>query len=47
MPYKVEEIHAIAKKYEIPVLEDSAEALGSSYHGYKCGSFGDIAVLVL
>ena len=45
MPYKVEEIHAIAKKYDIPVLEDSAEALGSSYMDIKCGSFGDIAVL--
>ena len=33
MPYKVDEIQAISKKYEIPVLEDSAEALGSSYNG--------------
>lgn len=45
MPYKVEEIHAIAKKYDIPVIEDSAEALGSSYNGQKCGTFGDYAVL--
>lgn len=45
MPYKVEQIIAIAKKYDIPVLEDSAEALGSSYRDIKCGSFGDIAVL--
>lgn len=45
MPYKVDEIHNIARKYEIPVIEDSAEALGSSYKGRKCGSFGDYAVL--
>lgn len=40
MPYKVDEIHAIADKYEIPVIEDSAEALGSYYKGKKCGTFG-------
>lgn len=45
MPYKVEEIHAIARKYDIPVVEDSAEALGSSYKGKKCGTFGDYSVL--
>jgi dTDP-4-amino-4,6-dideoxygalactose transaminase len=45
MPFKVLEIKAIAKKYEIPLLEDSAEALGSSYKGKKCGTFGDIGVL--
>ncbi|MDY8136274.1 DegT/DnrJ/EryC1/StrS family aminotransferase [Aquimarina sp. 2201CG5-10] len=45
MPYNVEAVHNIAAKYRIPVLEDSAEALGSSYHGVKCGTFGDIAIL--
>ena len=45
MPYKVDEIHAIARKYEIPVIEDSAEALGSSYRGFNCGSFGDFGIL--
>ncbi|WP_228237515.1 DegT/DnrJ/EryC1/StrS family aminotransferase [Allomuricauda sp. M10] len=45
MPYQIEEIHSIARKYEIPVLEDSAEALGSSYKGIRCGGFGDIGVL--
>lgn len=45
MPYKVEAIEAIAKKYEIPIVEDSAEALGSSYKGRKCGTFGDISIL--
>ncbi len=45
MPYKVDEIHAIAKEYGIPVLEDSAEALGSTYMDKPCGAFGDIGVL--
>lgn len=45
MPYKITEIHAIAKKYNIPIIEDNAEALGSSYHNQKCGTFGDISIL--
>ncbi|MBW4360834.1 DegT/DnrJ/EryC1/StrS family aminotransferase [Flavobacterium taihuense] len=44
VPYKIDEIRAIANKYNIPILEDSAEALGSSYKGKKCGTFGDISV---
>lgn len=43
-PYKVNEIHSVANKYEIPIIEDSAEALGSSYKGKKCGTFGKFAV---
>lgn len=45
MPYKIEEIRKISEKYDIPILEDSAEALGSSYKNQKCGTFGDIGVL--
>jgi dTDP-4-amino-4,6-dideoxygalactose transaminase len=45
MPYQVEAIRTIADNYKIPILEDSAEALGSSYKGQKCGTFGDIGVL--
>jgi len=45
MPYKVEEIKEISLKYDVPVIEDSAEALGSTYKGQKCGTFGDISVL--
>lgn len=45
MPYKVDEVNAIAKKFDIPVLEDSAEALGSHYKNKKCGTFGEIGVL--
>ena len=44
VPYKIEEIRRIADQYEIPILEDSAEALGSSYKGQKCGTFGDIGI---
>lgn len=45
MPFKVDEIKAVANKYQIPILEDSAEALGSTYKGKKCGTFGDVGVL--
>ncbi|WP_188050004.1 DegT/DnrJ/EryC1/StrS aminotransferase family protein [Flavobacterium sp. GP15] len=45
VPYQIEAVKAISDKYGIPVLEDSAEALGSSYKGQKCGTFGDIGVL--
>jgi dTDP-4-amino-4,6-dideoxygalactose transaminase len=45
VPYQIEAVRAVADKYGIPILEDSAEALGSSYKGQKCGTFGDIGVL--
>jgi dTDP-4-amino-4,6-dideoxygalactose transaminase len=45
MPYKVDEINEIARRFEIPIIEDSAEALGSSYKGRKCGTLGDISIL--
>ena len=45
MPYKIDEVNKIAEQYEIPVIEDSAEALGSSYKGKKCGTFGTISIL--
>ncbi len=45
VPYKVDAIRQVANKYKIPIIEDSAEALGSSYKGQKCGSFGDFGVL--
>ena len=44
MPYQVEALQIISKKYEIPILEDSAEALGSTYKNEPCGSFGDMSV---
>jgi dTDP-4-amino-4,6-dideoxygalactose transaminase len=45
MPAKMAEIMAIAGEFGIPVIEDAAEALGSSIDGQPCGSFGDLAVL--
>ena len=45
MPAKMDEIMAIANRYEIPVLEDAAEALGSHTNGKKCGTYGIISVL--
>lgn len=45
MPYKADEIGELSRKYDIPVIEDSAEALGSTYKGQKCGTFGDFGVL--
>ena len=44
MPAKVEEIMKIAQRYEIPVIEDAAEALGSTYKGKKLGTFGDLGI---
>ena len=45
MPAKVEEIQTLALKYNVPIVEDAAEALGSSYKGKKCGTFGEMAAL--
>ena len=45
MPGKLDEILEVAGRYNIPVLEDSAEALGSEYKGRKCGTFGVYAAL--
>ncbi len=45
MPFKYDEIKTISEQYQIPIVEDSAEALGSTYKGKKCGTFGDISIL--
>ncbi|MDL5051581.1 aminotransferase class I/II-fold pyridoxal phosphate-dependent enzyme [Oscillatoria amoena NRMC-F 0135] len=45
MPAQLDRIIAIARNYEIPVIEDAAEALGSEYNGRKLGTFGDIGIL--
>lgn len=44
VPFKVDAIRAISNKYNIPILEDSAEALGSSYKEKKCGTLGDMGI---
>lgn len=45
MPSKMDEICAIAARYDIPVMEDAAEAIGSVYKGRRCGSFGEFGAL--
>jgi Predicted pyridoxal phosphate-dependent enzyme apparently involved in regulation of cell wall biogenesis len=45
MPAKMDEIYSIASKYEIPLIEDAAEALGSKYKGKACGTFGRFGIL--
>src|SRR5690554_2592734 len=45
MPAKMDKILAVANAYNVPVIEDAAEALGSSYKGQKCGTLGFFGVL--
>ncbi|MBI6117329.1 DegT/DnrJ/EryC1/StrS family aminotransferase [Salegentibacter maritimus] len=45
MPYQVDKINKIASEFDIPVIEDAAEALGSTYKGQKCGTFSEYAIL--
>lgn len=45
MPAKVREISEIANEFDIPIIEDAAEALGSKYQGKHCGSFGKFGIL--
>ena len=45
MPARINEILAVARKWDIPVVEDSAEAFGSLYDGRYCGTFGEYGVL--
>lgn len=45
MPARIDEIMQVAEKYDIPVLEDAAEAFGSEYKGRACGTFGEYGVM--
>lgn len=45
MPAKMDEIIAVAKEFGIPIIEDAAEALGSTYKGVAAGTLGDFGVL--
>lgn len=45
MPARIDEIMAVGRKYDIPVIEDAAEGLGSRYNGQVCGTFGEYGVL--
>lgn len=45
MPARMDEIMQVAMMYDIPVIEDAAEAFGSTYKGKPCGTFGEIGIL--
>ncbi len=45
MPAKIDEILLIAKEFNVPVIEDAAEALGSNINDKPCGSFGEFGIL--
>lgn len=45
MPANMKGIREVSEKYEIPVIEDAAEALGSKYKGQHCGTLGEMAIL--
>lgn len=45
MPAKIDKIQAIADQYQVPVIEDAAEALGSKFNGQACGTFGLMSAL--
>ena len=45
MPAKMNEIIALSLKYDIPVIEDAAEAMGSVYEDNNCGTLGDIGIV--
>ena len=45
VPARLNEITAIAKEFDIPLIEDAAEGLGSTYYGRKLGTFGDFGIL--
>ena len=45
MPYKIDEIMAVADKYGIPVIEDTVEGMGSRFNGQVLGTFGKFGVL--
>ena len=45
MPARMDEIMEIANRFEIPVIEDAAEALGSEFNGTACGTIGEIGIL--
>ncbi|WP_027879301.1 DegT/DnrJ/EryC1/StrS family aminotransferase [Mesoflavibacter zeaxanthinifaciens] len=45
MPSQIDQLLEVANKYKIPIIEDAAEALGSTYEGKKCGTFGAYSIL--
>lgn len=47
MPSKMNALLDIAKRYELKIIEDASHAHGATYHGKKCGTFGDVSVFSL
>lgn len=45
MPFMMKEIQEVASRYEIPIVEDAAEAMGSCYNGRPCATFGTYGIL--
>lgn len=45
MPANMKALQEVANRFGVPIVEDAAEALGSKYRGYKCGTFGEMAAL--
>ena len=45
MPAKIDELQNIANQYNVPIIEDAAEALGSKFKNINCGTFGEMAAL--
>ena len=45
MPFKANDLLDVCSRHEIPLIEDAAEALGSTYKGRRCGTFGELAIL--
>lgn len=45
MPANMDAIAEICREFEVPIVEDAAEALGSTYKGQPCGSFGQFGIL--
>lgn len=45
MPANMKALQEVANRFGVPIVEDAAEALGSIYRGYKCGTFGEMAAL--
>jgi perosamine synthetase len=44
-PVKLDELQAVCERYNIPLVEDSAESIGSYYNGKHTGTFGKVGIL--
>ena len=46
-PAKLNEIMEISNRYDIPIIEDAAEAIGSKYNDQPLGTYGEIGIFSL